>query len=251
LEEFEKELTIEKDLTFTGTISSYDPDEHTIISYISTKNPDYVNDTVDPKGLELKKLPNGQPKLPAVFDEHDRYSIVGKCIWIKSDDIGILAKTKFANTVLGRDKEYLYANGFQTDFSVRLRSTEKGREKNQYGGYHFKQYSIPEYSTVSLGMNWEAVTKSLEEIKDASKKLSTPEIKQEFENYIKKIEMEEKVKELEQKNATLTAEIETLKTQIADFTSRIDKLEKPEEIIEEKSLTIDDYNEVVKNIFVN
>lgn len=252
-----------KDLLFDSEVKSYNPDEHTIVSYISTSTPDYIGDTVDPHGLELKRLPNGQPKKPTVlFGHDDSLPAVGKCIWIKPEGNGLVAKTQFADTERGRELEYLYANKFMTDFSIRLAFNSKGIEENNTGGIHFKRWSMPEYSFVNMGMNWEAVskTKSFEEIKQASNQIKTKEMKQTFNTYIKQIEMEEIIKSLEEKNKDMESDIDALKNQIADLTSRVDELENVLESIKtpdekstenEKVLTIEEFNQIKSSVFGN
>ena len=256
--------TSNKDLTFSSEVRSYNPEEHSIISYISTKNPDYIGDTVDPKGLELKRLPNGQPKKPVVLWNHnDNIPAVGKCLWIKEDGEGLLAKTQFANTELGRDLEYLYGNEFITDFSIRLMFDKNGIEENETGGFHFKSYNSPEYSFTNIGMNCEAISKSMNEIEN---KIESAEIKSVFKSYKERMLMEDKIKSLEIENKDLktsnkdmTSDIEDMKAQIADLTTRVVELEQAEEDSETpeqkatddegKSISIEDFEAMRKKIF--
>lgn len=244
--------TSEKDLIFDSEVKSYDPESHSIVSFISTSTPDYGGDEVDPAGLELKRLSDGQPKRPAVlFGHNDNLPAVGKCLWIKKEGNGLVAKTQFADTERGRELEYLYANKFMTDFSIRLLFDEKGIKPNKHGGICFKKYTIPEYSFVNMGMNFEAVSKSksFTEIKEAAKSLKDKEIKMIFEKHIQKVEMENKIKDLE-------SDLSDLKSRMDALESRIDAIENPDKeedpnVDENKEITIDDFNSIKELVFTN
>ena len=239
-----------KSLITDSEIKSYDPESHTIVSYVSTKDPDYVGDIVLPSGLNLKKMSDGSAKPPVVLDNHDSKKVVGKNLWIKSDEYGILAKTEFAQTERGKELEYLYANKFMTDFSIRIEALEKGYEENELGGVTFKDYIIPEYSFVGMGCNWNAVskTKSMDEIKDAYSKIKSTDIKKDFENYFTTKAMEEKLTDLENRIKELENRFETIEKSLVEVkeTPVIEEvvIENAPEAIEEKK--VDEIDEEVK-----
>jgi HK97 family phage prohead protease len=69
-------------------------DERAIISYINTGAKDRDNEIVLPSGADLKDY----RKNPVVLFGHDYNSLpIGKNMWIKSDDKGLIAKTQYAN----------------------------------------------------------------------------------------------------------------------------------------------------------
>ena len=68
----------------------------TAIKYVSTRTVDQVGDVIIPKGVMLKQYKkNGMP----VFWNHN-YSLppIGSDEWVKADDWGIKAKTKYGDT---------------------------------------------------------------------------------------------------------------------------------------------------------
>jgi hypothetical protein len=180
------EVAETRTIDFTSKVESYDPDRHSIWSKISTTTPDYVKDIVLPDGLTFMKDLDDKEKRPAVLLNH-RPAPDGlnhaKCLNLKIVKDGILAETQFASkTTIGKDLEYLYSEGFMTDFSVRIEPVdEKSFEKNEKGGLTFKKWYMPEYSLVSIGMNPQAMTLSYEQLDTICKNLESPELIREFE----------------------------------------------------------------------
>lgn len=68
--------------------------ERAIVSYITTAAVDRDGEIVLPAGADLKHY----RKNPVVLFGHDYHSLpIGKNLWIKSDDKGLIAKTQYAN----------------------------------------------------------------------------------------------------------------------------------------------------------
>lgn len=90
-------------------------DERAIISYITTGAKDRDNEIVLPSGADLKDY----RKNPVVLFGHNYSALpIGKNMWIKSDDRGLIAKTQYANHDEA-DKVYNYRkDGFPLAESI-------------------------------------------------------------------------------------------------------------------------------------
>ncbi len=91
---------------FTSEKSESDSKEHSVVSYISTGIKDRDGEVLLPGGVVL----DNYRKNPIVMYAHDYRSVpVGKNIWIKQDDKGLIAKTMFANTEFADQIYQLYS----------------------------------------------------------------------------------------------------------------------------------------------
>jgi hypothetical protein len=90
-------------------------DERAIISYINTAAKDRDNEIVLPQGADLRDY----RKNPVVLFGHDYSALpIGKNMWIKSDEKGLIAKTQYANHDEA-DKVYNYRkDGFPLAESI-------------------------------------------------------------------------------------------------------------------------------------
>lgn len=90
-------------------------DERSIISYITTGAKDRDNEIVLPSGADLKDY----RKNPVVLFGHNYSSLpIGKNMWIKSDEKGLIAKTQYASHSEA-DKVYQYRkDGFPLAESI-------------------------------------------------------------------------------------------------------------------------------------
>ena len=100
---------------FTGEIKGIDEKEKTLTAYVSTKARDRMDEVLEPKGAELKAF----RKNPVVLFGHDYNAPpIGKALWTKADERGIISKVKFANTEFANEVFELYKDGFMNAFSV-------------------------------------------------------------------------------------------------------------------------------------
>jgi hypothetical protein len=149
-----------------------DPDERTITSYITTKAKDRDNEIVLPSGAIL----DDYRKHPVVLFGHNYEELpVGKNLWIKTDEKGLIAKTQYA-THKKADEIYEYRknnyplaesigfvpissiqsgkNGFNDDVIKKL-----GLTKEEVDGVHtiYDKWLMLEYSDVPVPSNPEAL----------------------------------------------------------------------------------------------
>lgn len=89
--------------------------ERAIIQYVSTRDLDRDNEILMPGGCDLSEF----KKAPQVLWGHN-YSMppIGKDIWIKKDEIGIKAKTEYAETERGEEVWKLRKGRFLNTSSV-------------------------------------------------------------------------------------------------------------------------------------
>jgi phage head maturation protease len=89
--------------------------ERAIIQYVSTRDLDRDNEILMPGGCDLSEF----KKAPQVLWGHN-YSMppIGKDIWIKKDELGIKAKTEYADTERGEEVWTLRKGGFLNTSSV-------------------------------------------------------------------------------------------------------------------------------------
>ena len=89
--------------------------ERAIIQYVSTRDLDRDNEILMPGGCDLSEF----KKAPQVLWGHN-YSMppIGKDIWIRKDELGIKAKTEYADTERGEEVWKLRKGGFLNTSSV-------------------------------------------------------------------------------------------------------------------------------------
>lgn len=141
---------------FTGEIKAINELEKTLTAYISTKDRDRMDEVLLPKGADLKKY----NKNPVVLFAHD-YSKppIGKALWTKKDERGIISKVQFANTEFAQEIFELYKGKFMNAFSVGFipKKWENGDgEKNPIRTY--LEWEMLEFSAVPVPANAEALT---------------------------------------------------------------------------------------------
>jgi HK97 family phage prohead protease len=139
-----------------------DEQEKTIVHYITTKSIDRFGDKIYPEGMNDEDY----RKNPVVLFAHDsREMTIGKNIWLKKDKKGVLAKTQFADTNIGRDLFRLNKNGFLNAWSIGFIIPEDGSEYVD-GVNHIRKWNLLEYSSVPLPANPESLNLMLKEVSD-------------------------------------------------------------------------------------
>lgn len=175
--------------------------ERAVISYITTGAVDRDGEIVDPRGGVLRDY----KKNPVVLFGHDYRSLpVGKNVWIKRDEKGLIAKTVYAKHEEAEKVFQYRKDGFPLAESIgfvpieyeNLDSEEKQR-KNGGARRKYNKWLLLEYSDVPVPSNPEAlalaVAKGLlpkEELKNLEP--DVPEIsKEELELIQKNVETKE------------------------------------------------------------
>lgn len=103
---------------YIGIIKEKNKEERTITAYVSTGDKDRVGETIPPDEWKLDNYKNN----PVILWAHDYHNPpVGKALWTKTDQIGLLQKIQFAKTAFAQDIFDLYEGGFLNAFSVGFR----------------------------------------------------------------------------------------------------------------------------------
>jgi HK97 family phage prohead protease len=143
-------------------------EERSVIGYISTDSVDREGEVVIPKGLMLDSF----RKSPGVLWCHDyKLPPVGKCLWIKTDDNTVWAKTQFADTPRGNEALYLYKEGFMTGFSIGFIADRTAygppsqKEMEVRPDWRFakaliRKAEVIEYSVAIIACNRDAITRA-------------------------------------------------------------------------------------------
>jgi HK97 family phage prohead protease len=143
-----------------------DPQERSIVHWISTESVDRYGDIVRAAGLNDANF----AKNPVVLFGHDHRAFpVGKSLWRKVTERGgvkgVLAKTQFADTAQGHDVFKLWDGGYLNAASIGFipleytpiyEKDEEGHDR-WTGGYEFTASDLLEYSIVPVPANQEAL----------------------------------------------------------------------------------------------
>jgi|WetSurMetagenome_2_1015567.scaffolds.fasta_scaffold23659_2 uncharacterized protein len=140
---------------FTSEIKGIDEKEGTITAFVSTAARDRMDESLDPKGADLKNY----AKNPVVLWAHD-YSMppIGKALWTKRSGEGILSKVKFASTEFAQEIFQLYKEGFLKAFSVGFIPKEhQDGDGEKTARRTYTKWEMLEYSAVPVPANPEAL----------------------------------------------------------------------------------------------
>ncbi len=132
-----------------GEIESTQEAERSIVARVSTNDRDRDGEIVEPHGIELKDFQAN----PVLLWAH-RYDSppVGKALWSKTDDAGLVCKFQFAQTQFAEDIYQLYKGGFLRAFSIGFIPTDYDRETKTH-----KKISLLEVSAVPVPANQNAL----------------------------------------------------------------------------------------------
>lgn len=171
--------------SYCGKSESYNAEERSIISTITTKSVDRYGDVVTPSGANLENY----RKNSVVLLNHQMNSLpIGKNVWIKENEDGLVAKTVFAKTQIAEDVMGLYRDGFMNAFSIGFLPVKYDNSID--GGMIFNEWELLEYSCVTVPANPEAISLMMKSIK-------SEELKDQFNEWNKNLELEMKIKSLE------------------------------------------------------
>ena len=205
-------------------------EQNRIIEMIgSTEDYDRIGDRMFMTGVVL----NNYLKNPIILPNHNYGSqAIGKAIDVKVSGSKLVFKIQFADTELGREWFYLYANKFMNASSIGFIGLEY--KPNDHGGYDFIKWELLELSLVTVPCNPNAIQRAFEnkKISKALFDLIQNNNESEVEN-MKKEELEvliakaidDKVKTLETKHSSELSikvkEIEILNTKVKDLETQI------------------------------
>jgi len=183
--ELAKRLHIKKDEIpfirkyYTSEKQEADKKKRTVISYISTDAIDRDGEKLLPDGVDLENY----KKNPVVMLGHDYKSLpVGKNIWIKKDDKGLVAKTAFAKSERGDeifractediDGTGPLLQGWSVGFIPIEWEDIETKDKKEKPGRIYNKWELLEYSIVPIPSCPEALTLAVEKglISDRLKK---------------------------------------------------------------------------------
>jgi len=176
---------------FIAEIKDIDKKARTLVAYVSTGKKDRMGEYIPPGEWILANY----RKNPVVLWAHDyRSPPVGKALWIRTDEKGLLAKIRFAETEKGEEIFYLYSEGYLNAFSVGFRAKRDEKDPNI-----FRKCELMENSCIPVPANAEALTERDIEFMNALKKEEITEVSHETAELIIKSaeEREEKDEETE------------------------------------------------------
>lgn len=138
---------IKKDFSAENMIFKADNDTMTVEGYITTwGNVDSYGDIIIQGAFgELN------PKKVKFINQHNYSEVLGVCIELREDNIGIYGVFKFSNTELGRDTYTLAKDGAVTDFSIGFRLIEF--KFNNEGNRIIEKGKLMETSVVTFPAN--------------------------------------------------------------------------------------------------
>ena len=150
---------------FIAEIKESDDKEMTLTAFISTGAIDRMKESLDPDGVDV----GNYRKNPVVLWAHD-YSMppIGKAVWVKKADGGILSKVQFYNSdkALGEFAQEIYRmykekflNAFSVGFIPKETEYAKDadRDNPKKPRITYKKWEMLEYSAVPVPANPEAL----------------------------------------------------------------------------------------------
>ena len=129
--------------------SEVNEDERTVTARVSTNDRDRDGEVVDAKGIDFSAYEKN-----AVLLWSHRYSDppIGKALWTKSDDSGLIVKFEFAKTQFADEIYQLYKGKFLNAFSIGFIPLDFDTETKTH-----KKISLLEVSAVPVPANENAV----------------------------------------------------------------------------------------------
>ena len=151
-------------LSFPFELREVNDADYTITSYITTNSIDRYSTRIVPQGIKLESYEKlGKP----VFFNHNFYQLpIGRNLWLKKDERGILAKTQFLVGYYDsefdefvRDLFKLYKDGVLKGWSISFIPLKyHDEELNEMKIRVFDEVELLEYSAVTIPGNADALT---------------------------------------------------------------------------------------------
>lgn len=235
---------------FKTANSEFSEKDRTIIHYISTKKPDEFGEVLEPKGMDdsrFKAVLWGHSLGMSILDDRippPSELVIGKSLWRRADDNGILAKTEFANTPLGNDVMRFNAEGLINSWSVGWKPKGAKQFDAKSGITYYPKWYLYEYSSVIIPANPEAINLMLKDAKsDGIKNILSREreislIKNDLMKYSSSVE-------------SLVKELNETKTGLNELRGEIDavknKMKTP--LLTKRAAKTSMVNEVINKVF--
>lgn len=220
--------------SYTTENNSFDENERSVISFISTISPDRYDEIVMPEGVDTKDY----EKNPVVLLNHTSPLPIGKNLWIKKEVTGIKAKTQFADTELANDVMKLYKGGFMRAFSIGFKPIKVDFDEKKRK--IFTQSELYEYSAVTIPANQDALMLSY-------KSVQSKELREILEREIKEVEIYEKMEAMKQ---DIYKTLETYKPTIIDedILKSLNRISELEDKINQLNETINQFQSEQKKL---
>lgn len=140
---------------FAVTVQSSNINERTVTCIIVSNQTNRGGRRIDIEGCQY----DDYLKSPVVLAFHDDTKVIGRCLWLKFGDEGIIAKFEFRNSELADDIYGLYKEGFLTSWSIGFMPIDWQYEnENGIEIMHIKKWLLLEVSAVSIPMDANAIT---------------------------------------------------------------------------------------------
>lgn len=135
----------------------FEDGERAAVSYITTRDIDRDGEIVEPDGVDLESY----RKNPVVLFGHDYSQLpIGKNLWIKADERGLIAKTQYASHEFA-EKVYEYRKEgmplAQSIGFIPLKWEDNPDKSNKSWSRRYTKWHLLEYSDVPVPANPEAV----------------------------------------------------------------------------------------------
>lgn len=225
--------------------------ERAIVHFISTPQLDRQRDVMNPRGMDDKEFSNS----PSVWYNHNYHYDpsalpIGKSLWRKKQDEGVLAKTQFATTLLADEVYTLHESDFMNTWSIGFRPV-----KDKNGVIEKDSIVFDEAKNITTWNKWNLIEYSSAPI--AANVNALDQVKQLQEMNFKSHEIVEMVKsvslevEIKSKMELMQSELNELKSLKELLNELIEKTETNEkDILEVSNLLQQKENTVVKNISI-
>ncbi len=199
--------------------------ERAIVHYISTSDVDRVRDVLNPKGMDDKEFSKtSKPVWYAHNYKFDPNALpIGRNLWLKKKEDGVLAKTEFNDLDFSDDVYRLHLNGFINTWSVGVRPVTDSNGRIKDGSLKFDEkknitywdeWKLVEYSSAPLPANVFAS----DVYKSIVKEVKSRELKSFLQEGYMKVEIEEQLK-------SFRNEMEQLKNFVEEYLSRLNIIE--------------------------
>jgi len=156
---------------YNTTNKEFNESSRTIIHYISKSGVDEFGEVLVPGGMD-------DSRFKAVLWSHslglslldDRIPppselVIGKSLWRKAEDEGVLACTEFANTPLGNDVMRFNSEGYINSWSVGWKPKGAKQFNKDAGITVYPKWYLYEYSSVIIPANPDAINLMLKDAK--------------------------------------------------------------------------------------
>lgn len=146
---------------YLASLSDIDAVEHTLKCFIVSPNVNRYRRKVDLDGMLFENY----LKSPVVLYNHnDDHLPIGRCLWLKKENEGILVKVQFNNTPLALEIFQLYKEGYLTSWSIGfLPVSYDWIRQDDVEVLNITKWELVEFSAVPVPADPDAVTVAIEQ----------------------------------------------------------------------------------------